>query len=83
MAIVKTYAKGQIMIPKEFRDELSIVPGRELSVDLVGDHLEIRPLPDDPLEFLTGIFESHPASLAQELLEERRDDDVIDQTDRI
>jgi AbrB family looped-hinge helix DNA binding protein len=83
MAVVKTHGKGQIVVPKEIRDKLGIAPGREVSVELVGDHVEIRPLPDDPIEYLTGILESHPTSLSDELLEERRADDAIDESDRL
>jgi len=79
MAIVKTYSKGQIIIPKEVREKLGIKPGGVLSIKVVGDHAEIRPLPDDPIEFLTGIFEDHPVSMAEELLNERKKDNEIDE----
>ena len=79
MPIVKTYAKGQIIIPKDIRDRLGIEPGKTLSVKLVNDHIEIRPLPDDPVEFLTGIFEDYPTSMSAELLEERKKDDQINE----
>jgi AbrB family looped-hinge helix DNA binding protein len=83
MAVVKTHGKGQIIMPKDIRDKLGIKPGTALSVDLVDDHVEIRPLPDDPIEFLTGFFKDHPESLAQELLEERKMDDRTDETDSL
>ena len=83
MAVVKTHGKGQVIVPKDIRDKLGIVPGRDLSVELVGDHIEIRPLPEDPIEYLTGIFENHNSSLADELLKERKVDDAIDESDRI
>ena len=79
MAIVKTHPKGQIIMPKDIRDKLGIKPGTVLSVDLVNDHVEIRPLPDDPIEFLTGIFKNHPQSMAERLLEERKKDNKIDE----
>ena len=79
MAIVKTHPKGQIIIPKDIRDSLGIEPGKSVSVKLVEDHIEIRPLPDDPIEYLTGIFKDHPSSMASELLEERKKDDKIDE----
>lgn len=79
MAMVKTYTKGQIVIPKEIRDKLGIKPGKMLSVKLVNNHVEITPLPDDPIEFLTGIFKDHPVSMSDELLEERKTDDQIDE----
>ena len=68
-------------MPKRLRDKLGIKPGKMLSVELVNDHLEIRPLPDDPIEALTGIFETHPHSLAKELLDERKKDNQTDEKD--
>lgn len=80
MAIVKTHAKGQIIMPKNIRDKLGIKPGKMLSIRLIDDHVEIKPLPDDPVEFLTGIFEKHQSSMAAELLKERKKDNEIDET---
>ncbi len=79
MPIVKTHAKGQIIMPKDIRDKLGIKPGTAVSINVVDDHVEIRPLPDDPIEFLTGIFKDHPRSMAEQLLEERKKDDKIDE----
>ena len=42
--VVKSLAKGQITIPREFRQALGIEAETLLSVSLVGDHLEIAPL---------------------------------------
>jgi AbrB family looped-hinge helix DNA binding protein len=83
MAVVKTYAKGQIIIPKELRDALGITPGKRLSLKLVDDHMEVRPLPDDPIEHLTGIFKDVPQSMAEELLRERAQDDRRDEKNRL
>ena len=83
MAIVKTHAKGQIIIPKDIRDRLGIKPGKQLSVKVVGDHVEIKPLPDDPIAFLTGIFQDYPGSMSAELLQERMNDDEIDETNSL
>jgi AbrB family looped-hinge helix DNA binding protein len=79
MPNVKTYQKGQIIIPKFIRDKLGIKPGKILSIELVDDHIEMRPLPDDPIEFLTGIFKDIPVSMASELLEERKSDNEKDE----
>jgi len=79
MPIVKTHAKGQIIMPKDIRDKLGIKPGTAVSINVVDDHVEIRPLPDDPIEFLTGFFKDHPRSMAEQLLEERKRDDKIDE----
>ncbi len=83
MTVVKTYPKGQVIIPKEIRERLGIKPGKALSLDLVDDHIEIRPLPDDPIEFLTGMFADQPGSMASELLEERKKDNERDEADSI
>jgi AbrB family looped-hinge helix DNA binding protein len=83
MAVVKTYAKGQIIIPKQLRDALGITPGKRLSLKLVDDHMEVRPLPDDPIEHLTGIFKDVQQSMAEELLRERAQDDRSDKKNRL
>jgi AbrB family looped-hinge helix DNA binding protein len=83
MAVVKTYAKGQIIIPKDFRTKLGILPGKKVSLRLVDDHLELRPLPDDPIEFLTGIFKDHPQSLSDELLRDRKKDNDLDEANSL
>jgi AbrB family looped-hinge helix DNA binding protein len=79
MPITKTHPKGQVVIPKAMRDQLGIKPGKMLSIERVGDHIEIRPLPDDPIEYLTGIFQDQPGSMATELLDEREKDDAIEE----
>jgi AbrB family looped-hinge helix DNA binding protein len=79
MPTVKTHGKGQIIVPKDIREKLGLRPGSMVSIELVNDHVEIRPLPDDPIEFLTGIFREHPTSLATELLDERKKDGQIDE----
>lgn len=81
MHTVRTHSKGQIVIPKDIRDSLGIKPGKEVSVELVDDHVEIRPLPEDPIEFLTGIFKDHPVSMSADLLKGRKRDDKIDEKD--
>jgi AbrB family looped-hinge helix DNA binding protein len=42
--VVKTLAKGQVTIPREFREALEINSDTLLSITIVGDHLEIMPL---------------------------------------
>jgi AbrB family looped-hinge helix DNA binding protein len=83
MSVIKTHAKGQIIIPIEIRKRLGIIPGKRVSVKLVDDHIEIRPLPDDPIEFLTGVFKDSPKSMSAQLLEERRRDNRIDENNSV
>ncbi len=42
--VVKALSKGQITIPREFRERLGIEVETLLNVSLVDDHLEIAPL---------------------------------------
>jgi AbrB family looped-hinge helix DNA binding protein len=78
MPVVKTSSKGQIVIPKEIREKLGIGPGKKVLLQLVGEHAEIVPLPDDPIKSMRGMLKAD-VSLAEELLRERRKDDEIDE----
>ncbi len=78
MPVVKTSAKGQIVIPKAIRERLGITPGRRILLRIVGNHAEIIPLPDDPIKGMRGILRGGK-SLANELLVERRKDNRIDE----
>lgn len=78
MPVVKASSKGQIVIPKEFREKLGIGAGSKLLLRLVEDRVEIVPLPEAPVKALRGMLKTK-ASLAAELVEERRKDDALDE----
>ena len=71
MAVVTASSRGQIVIPKEIRERLEIVPGKKLLIKAEGDHAIIKPLPDDPVGYFCGIFKGG-SSLTKALLHERR-----------
>jgi len=73
MAAVVTSGKGQVVIPKKEREMIGIKPGSKVIVELVNDHIEIRPLPEDPVEHFCGIFKEG-SSLTRALLKERKED---------
>ena len=73
MATVMTSAKGQVVIPKKEREAIGIKPGSKVTVKAVKDHIEIHPLPDDPVEYYCGIFKEG-TSLTEALLREREED---------
>jgi AbrB family looped-hinge helix DNA binding protein len=67
-------AKGQVVIPKKERDKIGIKPGSKVIVEAVEDHIEIRPLPENPIDYLCGIFSGYKGSLTEALLKERREE---------
>jgi len=73
MAIVTTSPKGQVVIPKKEREMTGILPGRKVMVEAVGDHIEIRPLPENPVDYFCGIFKGEP-SLTKSLLQDRQEE---------
>ncbi|MFQ5639801.1 MAG: AbrB/MazE/SpoVT family DNA-binding domain-containing protein [bacterium] len=76
MPVVTISSKGQLVIPSKIRKALGIKSNSRVRVTVSDDKttLLLEPLPDNPIESLTGIFENHAGSLANELLEEREKD---------
>ena len=75
MIIVRTLAKGQVVIPKPIRDRFGIKAGSRLLVRVAGEGIVIKPLPDDPIHALRGILK-HGGPSTAELLKWRREDRV-------
>lgn len=76
MKIVTTSAKGQVVIPKKERKQLGIKPGSKVIIEAVDDHIKIRPVPNDPIEFYCGIFRDG-SSLTEALLRENSKDSLV------
>jgi len=76
MAIVTISSKGQLVIPAKIRKALGIKSNSRMRVSLSDDKMKLllEPLPDNPIETLTGIFQNYHGSLADELLTERKKD---------
>lgn len=63
--------KGQVVIPIEFRQRLGIKPGSKVEIRDAGDHLELYPLPSDPVAAFRGSLKLE-VSLADELIDEHK-----------
>jgi AbrB family looped-hinge helix DNA binding protein len=73
MFVVTTSSRGQIVIPKDIRKRLQIVPGKKLLIKAERDQVIITPLPDDPVQYFCGFFRDR-SSLTKALTHERRKD---------
>ncbi|MBK7663694.1 MAG: AbrB/MazE/SpoVT family DNA-binding domain-containing protein [Candidatus Methylophosphatis roskildensis] len=71
MQTVRTLAKGQVVIPMQLRKLLSIGVGDLLEIAVVDGHIELRPLPADPIAAFAGSLRGGE-SLAQGLEDEHR-----------
>lgn len=65
-------AKGQVVIPKQLRDELDLEPGDEVVFWQEGDHVAVRR--KEAAEPLRGRFADLDVDLVAELEAERRRD---------
>ena len=71
MPITTLSSKGQIVIPKNLREGLGLTTGARVFLKRVDDHLELAPVPGDPVKHFLGIFKDGP-SLTQALIKERK-----------
>ncbi len=71
MAVVKTSAKGQVVIPKAIREEIGLKPGGKVLVISAGKKKAIiEAVPEDPIEATCGMLRGGP-SLTKALLADR------------
>jgi AbrB family looped-hinge helix DNA binding protein len=63
--------KGQVVIPAILRERYGIKPGSRIEIRDAGDHLELYPLPTDPIGAFKGSLKN-TVSLADELVNEHQ-----------
>ncbi len=78
MPTVTVSSKGQIVMPKKIRDALGIKPGHKVFLRIVGDHAEIVPLPENPVQAFCGIFKDG-SSLTEPLLKARMEETKLEE----
>ncbi|GAX62799.1 transcriptional regulator, AbrB family [Candidatus Scalindua japonica] len=45
-----------MVIPKEIRDKIGIKPKQKVLLKVVKNHVEIEPIPGNPIDYFCGIF---------------------------
>lgn len=77
MKTMNVLNKGQVVIPAEIRHRYGIKPGTPIEIREVGDHLELYPLPADPIVAFRGSLKMTD-SLANQLIEEHQKEVIQD-----
>lgn len=72
MQKTKVSAKGQVVIPKEFRDRFGIKEGGEVVVEAVDEGVLIMKRQKDPVRMMTGMFEGKFKKTSTEIIRETR-----------
>ncbi len=80
MPMVTVSSKGQIVMPKEIRDAIGIKPKQRVLVKVVQNHVEIIPLPENPVQAFCGIFKEG-SSLTEALLKTRKKEAKFEEKD--
>lgn len=73
MRVTRISQGGQIQIPAEVRKRWGT---RDVIVDDGGSFLRIRPMPDDPISSVAGIFARPGGPTTEELIRHWRDEDI-------
>lgn len=72
MKRLKVSAGGQVSVPAAIRKRWNT---RVVVADDRGDHLILRPAPEDPIEAARGAFKDYPAPSADEMRRQFREEE--------
>jgi bifunctional DNA-binding transcriptional regulator/antitoxin component of YhaV-PrlF toxin-antitoxin module len=73
MRVTKISQGGQIQIPAEVRKRWGT---RDVIVDDGGSYIRIRPVPDDPISAVAGIFAQPGGPTSEESVRRWREEDI-------
>lgn len=72
MKRLKISAGGQVSVPADVRNRWKT---RVVTADDRGDHLVLRPAPEDPIEAARGAFKDYPGPSVDEMKRESREEE--------
>ena len=74
MKEVKVSSKGQIVIPKDIREKMGLIPGKEIFIQESEHSILLIPKPDNPLEQLIKLGREAPmGDMRKEIKEARKE----------
>lgn len=81
--VVKLSSKGQVTIPKQVRESLSLKAGDEMLIEAFGNDARIIPLRRVPLSELKGIFKSDKPPLSREEMQDIFREAAVERDQRV
>lgn len=72
MLEAKISTKGQVVIPKEFREAFKMKPGTNVMIEMVEEGVLLMPSTKNPVEQMTGMFKGRFKKSSVELVKELR-----------
>jgi bifunctional DNA-binding transcriptional regulator/antitoxin component of YhaV-PrlF toxin-antitoxin module len=72
MKRLKISAGGQVSVPADVRNRWKT---KVVTADDRGDHLVLRPAPEDPIEAARGAFKHYPGPSVDQMRRESRDEE--------
>jgi len=69
-SLVRISSKGQLVIPKAIREKLKLTPKKPVIVELIGDYVVVKPMPN-LRKTLRGSLKGKP-SMSQALIREHQ-----------
>ena len=71
--VVKASAKGQVVVPAEYRRAVGLKPGQKVGVYIADGNIVLHPIPEDVIAAFSGCLKGGP-SLTAELVREHQEE---------
>lgn len=73
MVVVTVSPRGQILVPRDLRRRVGLLPGKRVRLVEEAGSLRVTPLPDDPVRAARGCL-GIPARLSDDIVKEHADE---------